>query len=414
MSLYTLDIQVPRESSGNVLRVFQPEKPNGLEVVSSNVLYTDLNTTYYRLELFCMGHDRDWLVDLIEGNFKSVTYKLREDLTLYQKPLLEMSPRKALDSRRSFMATAPPTLRAAQEYFFRDPESLKVPPSSARVGLLSNGSGHEFPARMSLELERDAFLINRHTGIQTFPLWVNSRHDEEFIKTALSLAPNFFALRIGGFARDEALDLYDRLEHELERPVILSEFVETAGLVTAVLKNAARIHGRELEGATVAIIGLGPAGHGVAGLLEQLGVRRVLGIDHDPRQLSRFERGPGIASSLEHVYENAEFILISPDYPTRIHEDHLIEDQLVLSFTPGALDTEAAESTGAHVFQGYPPHPVFLLPGLMGALQKHKLERIEPEHILRLIETLEVHGENHLLPAPSTDLIRSQINILSR
>lgn len=413
MSLYTLDIQVPRETSGHVLHVFQPEIPNGLEVVSSNVLYSDLNTTYYRLELFCSGHDRDWLVDLIEANFKKVTYKLREDLSLYDRPLFEMSPRKSIDTRRSFMATSPATLRAAQEYFFRDPENVRIPPARNRVGLLSNGGVHEFPARMSLALERDAFLINKHTNLQTFPLWIQSRHEEEFLKAAVALAPNFSMLRIGGFARDDALDMRDRLADQLDIPVILSEYVETAGLITAVLKNAARIFQLDLVGGNAAIVGLGPAGHGVADLLVKLGLHRVFGIDHDPRQLARFEKGPGIASSLDHVYENADLIIISPDYPTRLHEERLRRDQLVLSFTPGALDVELAEKNGAHVFQGYPPHPVFIMPGLLGAIQKQGVKRVEADHILRVVETLELRsGESNFLPAPSAELIRSQINMV--
>jgi malate dehydrogenase (oxaloacetate-decarboxylating) len=281
--------------------------------------------------------------------------------------------------------------------------------------LLSNGLAHEFPARVALELERDAFLVNRHAGLQTFPLWVRSRHDEEFIKTAIALAPNFFALRISSFARDDALDILERLEAECDQPIILAEYLESAGLITAILKNAARLHGIQLEGATAGIIGLGPAGHGIARLLERLGVKRIFGIDHDSRQLSRFEKGPGIASSLDHVYDNADFIIISPDYPTRLHEERLHEKQLVLSFTPGALDIEAAEKNGAFVFQGFPPHPVFILPGLLGAIHHNRLKRVEPEHILKLVETLAVRsGEGQFLPAPSTELFRSQINSLSR
>ena len=162
------------------------------------------------------------------------------------------------------------------------------------------------------------------------------------------------------------------------------------------------------------IIGLGPEGHGLKQFLAQMGVARILGIDADFRQLTRFEKRDGIASSIDHVYDNADFLLITPGYKTRLDEKRLHPGQIILSFSPGVVDESSLEQTIAErIYQGPDPHPIFIMPGLIGAIRQSRIQRINIDHLYRLMSTLTGRASEYsFLPAPSTELFKAQFQAL--
>lgn len=406
MSLYTIDIQLPRKRAPHVLGLF--ERRSGVDVISTNLLYSDLRAAYYRLEIVANEALKSELENALSAEGDEVQCKFREELSMYRQPLVELNAARRIEFKKSFVTTSPASLRLAQETLYSAPESLRQL-SAARCLFLSDGRG--FPARhlAAIELERDAYLAARNADVFAWPLWMNTRNEEEFIKTAASLAPNVFALRVSRLQRETAMDIAERLQDALPVPVIHAEYVETALLMTAALQNAARLHSLELGGRTAAILGLGPAGHGLARFLERLGLARIYGLDPDGRQLTRFERGAGIASSLDHIAENADFVIVTPEYPGQLDGAHFRAEQLILSFAP-AFDPDAFDGPGAaRWYQGAEPHPVFILPGLMGALQRSQEKTVTPQLLDRLLATLtDRPGDAGFLPAPSQDLFKAQ------
>ncbi len=415
MSLYTLDIQVPREKSNSVLRLFQTDQGNGFDIISSNILYTDLNSSYYRLEIFSSANDTDQIRTALKADYPDVQFRIREDMSLYERPLVDMQPRQSLEFKKSFMATSPAAVSTVQKYMLPQRSQLRdLKLTQSRIGLFSNGTALEKPHQITVELERDQYLISKHTGIQAFPLWMEAPNEEQFIRAVASLAPNYFALRICGLDNHYALDIPERISNLTDVPLIHAEHAETSTVIAAVVKNAARTHGVEIKEKSAAIIGLSSVGHGLSEALFAMGFARVYGIDADSRQLTRFERTEGIATSLDHVYENADFVIIAPNYPVKLDETRFKEGQIILSFTPDSIDrSNLASEVAGKSYQDHAPHPVFILPGLVAAMQKYDIPCITLDMRLKLIETLQVRdGLDQFLPIPTADLIRSQIQAL--
>ncbi len=414
MSLYTLDLQVPQNRAASVLQKLQVERDlGGFEVVSSNVLYSDLNASYYRLEIFSARPAEDRLRELLQGEGEDVVFQIREDLSLYERPLVDILPRSGIEFRKSFMVTSPEALAAAQESLLPQRSRLsELKLTRFRLGLLSDGLALPKPHQVTMQLERDGYLIARYASLQAFPLWIETANEEQLIRTVVSLAPNFFCLRLSALARGSADDIVARISEQVELPVIHAERDETAVAMAAVVLNAAQRHEVNLEGLSAAIIGLGPAGLSLAELLFSFGFRRVFGIDGDPRQLTRLERGRGMAASLDHVYDNADVIVATPDFQVRLDESRLRPEQIVLSFTSWGGPRPEGSGTG-RLYSGHAPHPVFVLPGLVAAIQQFGLLQIDTTVRRRLAETLRAGGAlRQLLPIPSTEMIRTQIQAM--
>ena len=399
------------------MSLFQPDssRSGGFEVVSSNVLYSDLNASYYRLELFSPYYDKAALASLIEERSPGLHFKLREDLSLYERPLVEVQPRPGLEFRKSFMATSPIAVETAQKHLLPQRSSLdNIKLTKKRIGLISDGSALEKPHQVTFQLERDGYLLARHIGVQATPLWLETDNEEQLLRSIVSLAPNFFALRLSSLNVRYALELSERIAENISIPMIHAEFTETAIIIAAILKNAARFNGVELKNKSAGIIGLNASGHGLARILNRLGLKRIYGIDSDSRQLTYFEKMDGMASSLDHIYDTADFVIISPDYPTKLDEERFHKGQVVLSFSPDVLDISKLRARGVAAYQDHAPHPVFILPGLVAAIQMGKIVSADLDNCMKLMETLESRGDGwQFLPIPSQDLIKAQVDSLS-
>ncbi|MCB1323311.1 MAG: hypothetical protein KDK34_23835, partial [Leptospiraceae bacterium] len=403
----------PHSSVGSALQAIQTANPRGIQLISSSLLYSDLKSAYYRLELDTGDMRRPQLESLIRQAGTEIQYRIREDLSIYDHSLIEIVPDKGIDFRKSFAVTSPVTLQMVQEVQYSRREDIRKI-SERRIALISDGSAYESPHRVVIKLERDAYLLARHAQVQPIPLWMDSRNEEEFIKTIVSLAQNYFAIRISDLSREYTMEVLERIEELVDVPIIHAETMEIGMIMAAMLENAARQHNTHLQGKTVGIIGLGPEGHGLKQFLAQMGVARILGIDADFRQLTRFEKRDGIASSIDHVYDNADFLLITPGYKTRLDEKRLHPGQIILSFSPGVVDESSLEQTIAErIYQGPDPHPIFIMPGLIGAIRQSRIQRINIDHLYRLMSTLTGRASEYsFLPAPSTELFKAQFQAL--
>ncbi|MCR9143666.1 MAG: hypothetical protein NXI24_15565 [bacterium] len=417
MSLYTVDLQVTRDAAIDVVALLQLDynAPDGLELISSNQLYADLKSVYFRLEVFSHGIGADALRERIQSAGETVLqHRVREDVSVYEGPLIDTTATRNIDFRKNFMATAPAALRQARDRLYSRPEDLDRL-RGARVGLLSDGSRYEHRHYASPHLERDAFLLARHAGLQPGPLWLDARNEEELIRTVQAVQGNFSSLRLSGLDPTYAMEVAERLEEIIEVPFIHAEAIERPLLMAAVLQNAARFHDLTLSGATGAVIGLGPEGEGLLDYLLQFGLTRVYGIDSDLRQVSRFEKRGGIASSIDHVYDYADFVVITPDCPVRLDDNRFHAGQMVLSFHAGSINPRHMKAEVAErCYQGGEPHPVFVLPGLFGAIQRTRPRKITDDMLRRFLQTLITRGDQSgFLPVPSQELFKAQFESLA-
>ena len=209
--------------------------------------------------------------------------------------LLHTTPRN-LDFRRAFHRTSPEFIEDASASIASRADARKLTGISNRALLLSDGSLFQLRQRAFLSLERDAYLICKFTDHEALPLLLETRNEEDFIRNALAVAGNASVVRLSMLQRHLAAAVVERMQDQLECPLIHAEQVETAAILAAIVRNAANFHKTELSGKNV---GLSPAMCGLAELLRRMGAAKTYGIDTESSAASRFEKEGGIATSLD-------------------------------------------------------------------------------------------------------------------
>lgn len=408
MSLLTLDVQLPRNASGNL-----PQLLNGSanDVISWNLLYSDPQSSYFRIEL--LGHTRAADVEsrILEG-CPQARVKIKDD-SAAPEALLHTTPR-SLDFRRAFHRTSPEFVEDAAGSIGSRADARKLTGIENRALLLSDGSMFQVRQKALLGMERDAYLICKFTEHEALPLLLETRNEEEFIRNSLALAGNASVVRLSMLQRHMAAAVVDRMQEQLECPLIHAEQVESASILAAIVRNAGHFHQTELGGKNVGLIGLSPAMCGLAELLRRMGAVKVYGIDTDYSVASRFEREGGIATSLDFALERCDFLIIAPQTPVLIDSKRLKEGQIVLSFTASTLDAASQEKQPERYHYCQEPHPIYAAPGLMASVFRYGIDSVGAEAALRLAEVLiERCGDNRFLPLPSEALIQAQVQALA-
>jgi malate dehydrogenase (oxaloacetate-decarboxylating) len=123
----------------------------------------------------------------------------------------------------------------------------------------------------------------------------------------------------------------------------------TAVVTLAAVTVACRQAGVELHSATVGQLGLGAAGFGIASLMVDGGVRRVIAFDPQESSHARArERGIELGS-MEEVMSVADVVIATTGRPGLIEPAMIREGQVILALTnpDPEIEPELAEAAGA-------------------------------------------------------------------
>ncbi|MGI6317453.1 MAG: NAD(P)-dependent malic enzyme [Dethiobacteria bacterium] len=108
-------------------------------------------------------------------------------------------------------------------------------------------------------MEGKALLYKYLGGVDAFPLCLDTRDPDELINTVKLLQPTFGGINLEDIASPKCFYILDRLRQECHIPVWHDDQQGTACVTLAGLYNALKIVGKDLEKATIAVIGVGAA-----------------------------------------------------------------------------------------------------------------------------------------------------------
>jgi len=249
---------------------------------------------------------------------------------------------------------------------------------SRSVAICTNGTrvlglGNIGPVASMPVMEGKAVFYDQFAGISAMPILIDATDPDGFVDTVLRIAPTFGGIHLEDISAPECFDIERRLIEALPQPVMHDDVHGTAvvGLAAAVV--ACRYAGIELQSATVGQLGLGAAGFGIASLMVDAGVRRVLAFD--PLEASHARaREHGIEiSTMERVMAEANVVVATTGRPGLIQPEMIRPGQVILALTnpDPEIDPEAAEAAGAaFAADGRSVNNVLGYPGIFrGALQ---------------------------------------------
>ena len=162
-------------------------------------------------------------------------------------------------------------------------ELIAQDPSQAReltikrntVAVVSDGSavlglGNIGPLAAIPVMEGKALLFKEYSGIDAWPICVDTQDSTEIIETVRRIAPVFGGINLEDISAPRCFEIENELQ-DLGIPVFHDDQHGTAIVLLAALMNASKVVGKPLENMKVVINGAGAAGTAIARIVRCIG-----------------------------------------------------------------------------------------------------------------------------------------------
>ena len=249
---------------------------------------------------------------------------------------------------------------------------------SRSVAICTNGTrvlglGNIGPVASMPVMEGKAVFYDQFAGISAMPILIDATDVDTFVDTVLRIAPGFGGIHLEDISAPECFEIERRLKEALPQPVMHDDVHGTAVVSLAAAIVACRYAGIELQAATVGQLGLGAAGYGIAALMVDAGVRRVLAFDPLEASHARAREHGVEITSMERVMAEADVVVATTGRAGLIQREMIRAGQVILALTnpDPEIEPEAAEAAGAaFAADGRSVNNVLGYPGIFrGALQ---------------------------------------------
>jgi malate dehydrogenase (oxaloacetate-decarboxylating) len=245
------------------------------------------------------------------------------------------------------------------------------------VAICTNGTrvlglGDIGPVPSMPVMEGKALFYAQLVGVSAVPILIDTKEVDEFVDTVIRVAPGFGGIHLEDISAPECFEIERRLIEALPQPVMHDDVHGTAVVTMAAAIAACRQVGTRLDEAVVGQIGLGAAGYGIASLIHDAGVKRVIATD--PNQWAQDQaRAHGIEiADLDTVMAEADVVVATTGRPGLITPDLVRPGQVILALTNPVPEIEpdlALEAGAAFAADGTSVNNVLGYPGIFrGAL----------------------------------------------
>jgi malate dehydrogenase (oxaloacetate-decarboxylating) len=238
------------------------------------------------------------------------------------------------------------------------------------VAICTNGTrvlglGDIGPVPSMPVMEGKALFYAQLVGVSAVPILINTKDVDEFVDTVIRIAPGFGGIHLEDISAPGCFEIERRLIEALPQPVMHDDVHGTAVVTMAAAIAACRQVGMRLDEAVVGQIGLGAAGYGIASLIHDAGVKRVIATDPSPWAQEQ-ARAHGIEiADLTTVMGEADVVVATTGRPGLITPDLVRPGQVILALTNPAPEIEpelalqagaafAADGTSVNNVLGYP------------------------------------------------------------
>jgi malate dehydrogenase (oxaloacetate-decarboxylating) len=275
------------------------------------------------------------------------------------------------------------------------------------VAICTNGTrvlglGDIGPVASMPVMEGKAVFYQQLAGVSAMPILIDTRDVDTFVETVVRIAPTFGGIHLEDIAAPECFEIESRLIEALPQPVMHDDVHGTAVVTVAAALVACRQADLALEEQVVGQIGLGAAGFGIASLMVDAGVRRVLGSDPNTASHDRArEKGIELAD-MQTLMHEADVVVATTGRPGLIEPGMVREGQVILALTNPypEIEPEAALATGAaFAADGKSVNNVLGYPGIFRGALLSGAREINPEMKLAAAAALAgLTPESELVP----------------
>ncbi|WP_024875244.1 NAD-dependent malic enzyme [Saccharomonospora piscinae] len=220
---------------------------------------------------------------------------------------LEVSPKVALRNRDDLSrAYTPGVARVCQAIAANPEDARRLTIKRNTVAVVTDGSavlglGNIGPAAALPVMEGKAALFKKFSGVDAWPVCLDTQDTEEIIRIVTALAPVYAGINLEDIAAPRCFEIERRLRDQLDIPVFHDDQHGTAIVVVAALRNALRVVNKPIEQVRIVVSGVGAAGSAIIRLLRRKSPADIVAVDIDG--IVHADR-PGLDDNLRWVAEN--------------------------------------------------------------------------------------------------------------
>ncbi len=160
------------------------------------------------------------------------------------------------------------------QYTIKGNSVAVVTNGTAVLGLGNIGAQAALPV-----MEGKSLLFKKFANIDAYPICLNSRDNQEIIRTVKLLSPGFGGINLEDIKAPDCFVIEEQLKKELDIPVFHDDQHGTAIAVLAALTNALKVVNKKIEQVKIIINGAGAAGIATTKLLLAAGAKKIILID---------------------------------------------------------------------------------------------------------------------------------------
>lgn len=197
-----------------------------------------------------------------------------KSLSLHKKHKgkIQIAPTVPLATKDDMSLSYTPGVAEASRRIAKDPKlSYDLTWRGRTVAVVSDGSavlglGNIGPEAALPVMEGKALLLKKFGGVDAVPLVVDTQDPSEIVRFVKQVAPSFAGINLEDISAPRCFQIEEELQ-TIGIPVFHDDQHGTAIVVSAALRNAAKVVGKPYESLRVVIVGAGAAGLAVARML---------------------------------------------------------------------------------------------------------------------------------------------------
>ncbi len=205
------------------------------------------------------------------------------------------------------------------------------------------GLGDIGPLASMPVMEGKCALFKEFAGVDAFPLCIDTKDTDEFVRTVELLAYNFGGINLEDIAAPRCFEIEARLKEKLDIPVFHDDQHGTAIVVAAALINACKVSKKEISDLEIVINGAGAAGTAIANLLIAFGVKDIVMCDvngiicKDDENLSVAHKELSLKTNKNCKKGNLSDAMIGADVFVGVSRPNLVNAEMIKSMADKSI-----------------------------------------------------------------------------
>lgn len=289
----------------------------GVEIGNINTVQLGHHFTVRDIDVLASNEDAlQQLIDRVSQLPEVTILEVRDEVLELHKggkiKMVSVTPINSLDKlRKVYTPGVAEVCRLIVEHPDRKDHYTSIPYTVAIVtdGTAVLGLGNIGPVAGMPVMEGKAALLQQLVGISGVPILLDTTDIDEATATIKHIAPTFGAIHLEDFASPHCFALLEKLEKELDIPVMQDDQQGTAVVMMAALLNACKRANRKLENATIGLLGLGAAGLTIGKFILKYTGKPALGTARTEASIKRHVDAGGRGSSFDEIMQKADIVI---------------------------------------------------------------------------------------------------------